>query len=160
MQRSAVILERMVAAEAAHVDRPLASLAPSAQAVELIYQLRDLHLAFPHQVSVNVRYPFEPFDPKDDSEKTPVHRLIDLGEAAVPALIEALGDDSFTRTANASTFHAYPTRARRVDDFALAILEHLAGRRFPRETDERGWVIARSRPFVEAWWAEKQGGKD
>lgn len=162
MQRSVAILERMAAEEAAHVARPLASLTPAEQATELIYQLRDLQLVVSYRLVGPVgtpRYPFHPFEPKDDSEKTPVHRLIDLGDAAVPALIEALGDESFTRTAHGS-IHSYPTRAMRVNEFALSILEYVAGERFPREYDPEGHAIARLRPDVEEWWAERQGGDD
>jgi hypothetical protein len=159
MKRSAAVLRRMAAEEAAHVARPLASLTPAEQAAELIYQLRDLHLPFSYQAAGGVPYPFEPWMPQNDSEKTPVHRLVDLGDAAVPVLIAALGDESFTRTDYAG-MKAHPIRAMRVNDVALAILEHMAGQRFPREPDGGPWDIARSRPYVEKWWAEKQGGAD
>jgi hypothetical protein len=120
-----------------------------------LYQLRRLALVPPYW-SRSSRYPVTPYNPRNAREGlTPVHRLVDLGAAAVPTLIEALDDRSFTRTSVASFNGTDLPRAMRVSDFAQGILEFMAGRSFfPRRADDGRLVDGTTREQAEAWWAE------
>jgi hypothetical protein len=77
--------------------------------------------------------------------------LIDLGYAAVPALIAALDDESFTRSVPPSIHMT--VRVWRVNDVAIEILEHLAGRRL-RRIENYARSPEGTRLQVEAWWNE------
>src|SRR5690606_28537373 len=106
-------LRRAIEEAAEHSSASIAALSPEEQAREWIYRLREFHQPFSYWIN-GESYPMMPGRPKDDSEKTPVHRLIDLGDAAVPALLDALDDDAFTRTAVGRFNRTEPPRAMRV----------------------------------------------
>lgn len=152
MRSSADVLARMLAEEGARVTLPLEQLTPEEQAAELVYQLRELKLSFPYVIEGR-RYPFEPLNPTTDDEKTVAHRLIDLGHSAVPSLISALTDDSFTRT-QISGIHLHPIRAARVRDIALILLEHMTGRRLRQWTNYKPSPPEEIQKNAQAWWDE------
>ena len=88
----------MIAEDAAHESKPLAQMSPDEQAAENIYQLRNLALAPPYW-STGGPYPVA--SERRDGKDVPlclVHRLVDLGFSAVPRLIAALDDHTFTRS--------------------------------------------------------------
>ena len=86
-------------------------------------------------------------DPR--GEKSPAHRLEKLGYAAVPSLIEALADDSFTRSVGISLQLEITKCPRRVSDCARAVLERIAHRTF----EDRPWG---PRLEIASWWREIQ----
>ena len=89
---------------------------------------------------------------------TPVHRLVDLGHAAVPQLIEALDDRRFTRCMVQQFKGGAEPMVMRVGDVVRRILEHISGQNlFPRKTDAGKLVNGTTRQQAEAWWAEVQG---
>jgi hypothetical protein len=153
-REAAETLQRMIAEDAAHESKPLAQMSPDEQAAENIYQLRNFALAPPYW-STGGPYPvaFERRDGKD--VPTPVHRLVDLGFSAVPRLIAALDDHTFTRS-QVARFKGYELpRAMRVSDFARNILSFMSGRNFSQWLGSDGTPIAGTvRERAEAWWAE------
>jgi hypothetical protein len=124
-------------------------MSPADQVAENIYQLRNLRLIFAYWTDgSSSQYPVFPVDVRDSRDvPTPVHRLIDLGNAAVPQLIDALDDRTFTRTMVPSFNGRDLPHAMRVSDFARNILEFMSGR-IP------GGKMTREQ--AEAWWADVQ----
>ncbi len=150
---AATALEVMIAEDAAHHPKPLAEMSPAEQVAENIYQLRDVKI---WMWTMHGRYPIDARKREGEEEVTPVHRLVDLGEAAIPQLIAALEDRRFTRSPVPS-WHGEPARAMRVGDFAQRILEHMSGRNFyPRRADDGHLIAGTTRQQAEAWWAEMQ----
>jgi hypothetical protein len=150
------VLRRMVAEQTAHRDGPVDELPADRQAAEWIYRLRDLHLV-KWDWDYRTGYPQAFGDEAQALAQTPVHHLVDMGDSAVPALIAALGDKSFTRTAVPARklWDTYAPKPMRVGDIALKILEHDAGRQFSviefgASDDEQ------TRSDVDAWWIDRQ----
>ena len=162
-KEAADALRRMIAEDAGHHPPPLEEMSPAEQAAEAIYQLRNLKMD--HWIS-NERYPV--ITPRIDGKDviTPVHRLVDLGSEAVPSLIAALDDRSFTRSKQPSFNGTELPVAMRVRDFARHLLEFMSGRNFfPRQMKDGtmgGRLVSDedlandTRQQAEAWWAELQ----
>jgi hypothetical protein len=154
-REEANILRRMIADDADHHPKPLEQMSAGEQAAEDIYQLRSLKVTFVW-ISNN-RYPIGVLQNDAQDVITPVHRLVDLGNEAVPQLIEALDDHSLTRSMVPSFNGTDLPRVMRVSDFAQHILEFMSGRNFfARRTDDGRLVNGTSRQQAEAWWAERQ----
>ncbi|MGH8048759.1 MAG: hypothetical protein ACREKL_16080, partial [Chthoniobacterales bacterium] len=150
----AALLRKMIAEEAAHHPRPLAQMSPDEQAREAIYQLRYLDTEL--WVS-GEHYPTTSWNRKESKKADPVHQLVDLGDAAVPAMIEALDDRSFTRSMEQSFHMQIPPSVLRVSNIAQRILEHISGRNFfPQRTNDGKLIAGTTRQQAEAWWAERQ----
>ena len=119
-REAADVLRQMIADESAHHTKP-EQMSPE-QAAEYIYRLRTLELAMPYW-SANGPYPVASSRQEGRRRPDAVHHLIDLGHAAIPRLIEALDDRSFTRVAS---FKGYELpQAMRVGDFARNILSRV-----------------------------------
>lgn len=131
---TAATLARMVDEEAKRAARPPApfdSLTEDEKVAELVYRLRD--------------------DPQDASKQ-----LVAIGLAAVPRLIEALDDQSFTRKLHHGMKAYNRPWPERVWEVAKDVLEALSGRGLwdndmygkpdgPRTTAQR---------LARAWWEE------
>jgi len=148
-QESADLLRKMIAEESAHHPKPVEQMTSAEQAAENIYQLRYLNTSYP---SIHSGYPLSVGTRKGEEGNTPVHRLVALGDKAVPQLIEALDDRRFTRTMTPQFNGGIPPTVMRVGDFAREILGYLAGRSFYARGTNNGAV----RQQVEAWWREAQ----
>ena len=154
------LLEKMVAEDAAHApvsDAELAKLPPDARARELIFRLRD-------QPGGQFMQPGSPsilchFGTADD---TPADRLVAMGADAVPALIDALVDERFTRCVGFWRNFCFSHYVVRVGDAAREILGRTTGQRFwsgkytaasmVKDGDQEA-VQARYRQ----WWTEVSG---
>lgn len=140
---SADLLKKMIAADAAHHPGPIATMTPDEQAAEYIYQLRNVKddnwVMYQH-------YPDDGFDADGKPVETPVDHLIDLGPQAIPQLIAALEDRSFTRSFQQSFNALFPPWDLRVCDLAERALEHISGR-IVRDVN---------RQQAEAWWSDVQ----
>lgn len=118
------ILPGMVEEDAEHpaIDaQALAKLAPAEQARALLWMLRD-------QGGDVVRDRKGRVGVDLGADDTPARRLVALGRAAIPALVEALRDERFTR-AVLFIQDTSPERlfVARVGDFARVILETITG---------------------------------
>lgn len=164
----AATLRRMVGEDA----RPLRdveaieSLAPAAQAGEWVFRLRDQterkHGGFASGAKIGVIEPGAHAAGARDyrrEDQRPAQRLLDLGHAAVPALIEALSDARLTRVLQYSNLQPTLPEVVTVADCAEEILERISGRSFwwermsARGGAERG-TPADGRPAVQKWWRD------
>lgn len=155
--RNAVkILRRMIKEDQAHGKRAKQpeKMSTDEQIADLIFRLRDQNA---RQLSQPGRC-----DIYDDpqGEQSPAHRLVQLGHKAVPKLIEALEDKSFTRSVGYWRGYCFSHYVLRVGDCALEILESIAARQFYSGSHidymSKDDETASTRKQVEAWWAELQ----
>ena len=152
------ILKRMIAEDAAHAKTAPTNpdLLPTGDRVrELIFQLRDQN---GHQWS-------QPgwCDIFLDHRGTnsPASKLVAMGYAAVPQLIIALDDATFTRSVGYWRDFTYSHTVLTVGDCAAAILQRIAGRTFYEPGSTSGYMSnehkdAATRQAVEAWWRQFQ----
>jgi hypothetical protein len=153
-REAAAVLDRMIAEEAAHRPKSVAEMSVDEQVAEQIYQLQNLGFV---QWVMNERYPLDARMNPGEPVMTPVHRLVDLGMAAVPRLIAALDDHRFTRSPVHDWHGSSYSKVMRVNEVALYILEHLSGRSFYPVTDDDGRLKrGTARQQAEAWWKEVQ----
>jgi hypothetical protein len=154
-RESADVLRKMIAEEAAHHPKPLKEMSPEEQVAENIYQLRHAtHVMWIR----DAHYPAMSDDWRKKDEKTPIQRLVDLGNVAVPQLIAALDDPRFTRSMEPRFNSLGGPHAIRVGEVAQHILEFLSGRSFyPRKTDDGRLLNGTTRQQAEAWWREVSG---
>lgn len=129
------VLRRMVAEEAAH--RPPEGFpdrcSPEQHAREWVWRLRD-------QGGIQTSQPgFCDLFAVEGKAREPADALLAMGEQAVPALIEVLGDDRWTRGLEG---RGEPLRPYTFGDAARQILWSIAGRDFE------------TRESAEAWWRE------
>jgi hypothetical protein len=158
-------LRRMIA-EDARPARDVDALAPEEQAREWIFRLRDqteqMHggSASGAKVSVLEPGPYGPGMPDfSHDDRRPAQQLLNLGHAAVPALIEALSDTRFARTIQTYNMQPSLPTVVTVAVCAEAILERISGRSFWWERvsvkqDSRTSTPADIRPTVEKWWRD------
>ena len=153
-QESAELLRKMIAEDAAHHPKPLEQMSPTEQGAENIYQLRNLGYCI---WIMHSRYPIYADTDEGKELITPVHRLVDLGFAAVPQLIEALDDRRFTRSMVQYMNGMAEPQVMRVGDVAQGILEHLSGGNlYSRKRKDGSLVNGTTRQQAAAWWAEVQ----
>ncbi len=132
----------------------IAALPPAEQAQEWIFRLRDQNgaqMGQPGWVDIFMTH-----------EDSPAHHLLKLGDAAVPALIAALGDSRLTRSVGYGRDFFFSHEVITIGDAALTILERIADRQFPRS-----WLVRAAkaedgktdpaRVAVQKWWDERQG---
>jgi hypothetical protein len=148
--------DRMIQEDATHVhltDEQLAALPVEEQVREYIFRLRDQHgsqWGFPGSCDL-----FRPHSPAGPD--TTAHRLVELGKAAVPQLIDALSDDSLARAVGCHRDFYFSHHVLTVGDCAEIILSRIAKQDFfkPRSTfsymSMDGQVEA-TRKKAEAWW--------
>lgn len=153
------ILGRMIAEDEAHAKNPVTNfdqLQVDARISELLFRLREQngHQIFqPGQCDI-----FEDLAPGSNTN-TPAHQLVRLGYAAIPRLIAALDDQTFTRSVGSWPGNWYGVMT--VGDCAEAILQRITGRSFytwtPSANDNsEDQRMSATRKAAEAWWAECQ----
>lgn len=154
------ILRRMIAEDEAHAKNPVTNLDQlpvKARISELIFRLRDQN---GHQISQPGSCDiFEDWHPGNTN--TPAHQLAGLGFAAIPQLIAALDDDTFSRSFGFHRDFVFSHHVLTVGDCAEAILERITGRSFfvPISTSSymsKDQKVSSTRKTAEAWWAECQ----
>jgi hypothetical protein len=140
------ILERMVAEDekrAKNPPKPFEKMTRREKTAELIEQLRDQ------------RGQFSGWFWRDrvcDTANSPAKLLSELGEEAVPQLIDSLHNDRFTRT---SIGGENDPELLRIGDCALLILERIAVREFGNVgLVSRGYAAANQKAAI-AWWRER-----
>jgi hypothetical protein len=149
-------LEQMIAEDDTHPARTvdeIAALPPTEQAQEWIFRLRDQNGAQdgqPGWVDIFMTH-----------EDSPAHHLLKLGDAAVPALIAALGDSRLTRSVGYGRDFFFSHEVITIGDAALTILERIADRQFPRSglvqaTKAEDGKTDPARIAVQKWWDERQ----
>jgi len=154
-KEAAELLRKMIDEEGAHHPKPPDRMSAAEQVAENIYQLRYLTGAM---WIVNSHYPIDAWTHEGKAAIRPALRLVDLGRAAVPQLIEALDDRRFTRCMEMQFNGVFPPSVMRVSNVAQKILEHISGRNlFARRTEQGKLAGATTRQLAEAWWAEVQG---
>jgi len=141
-KQTAEILTKMIAEDEAHakVAPTNLNLLPVKERVsELIFQLRDQ----------NGRQSSQPgscdiFDDWQGKTNTAAHQLVNIGYPAVPQLITALDDKTFTRSVGYHRNFYFSHTVLRVGDCASAILQRITGRALYQ------------RKATEIWWGEFQ----
>ncbi len=156
-QKTVELLRVMVREDEEHASqlRPFDTMTKDEQVAELVFQLRNQN---GHQVS----QPGEcnPFhDPR--GHESPAEQLARIGFAAVPRLIDALGDHRFTRSVGFHRSFRFSHHVLRVSDCAQAVLEKIAGESFgtihissdgqstEKQIHDATWV-------VRNWWERAQ----
>lgn len=153
------ILEPMVAEEATHrpvSDAQIAGLASDLRARELVYRLRDqpgdVAMSWAGAVYIDT-----------EGGDTPVGRLVAMGMEAVPALIDALTDERFTR---AVLFRADTAFSRqyvaRVGDMARVALERITRQCFwePTRAAPSMFQVGEQAKAQSLWKAWSAGSAD
>ena len=127
-------LDRMIAEDASRAKRAApAALQGRARIAELIYLLRDQH--GPQRTMPGYPDFVCAWALSDDGRRaceeqdSPARQLVNAGPAAVPQLIEALGDTRMTRAVQYYR-EGLPMQVLRVGDCALQILEAISGLHF------------------------------
>ena len=152
-------LEQMIAEDDAHPPRSIediAGLPPDEQAKEWVFRLRDqngVQMGQPGWVDI--------FMTPAMREDSPAHRLVKLGDAAVPLLMAALGDPRLTRSVGYTRDFFFSHEVVTVGDAALKIIERIAGREFYRSGNIQGSMTRDGetdpvRVAVQDWWSKRQ----
>jgi|GEM_PF-4671625 len=141
--QSAAMLEQMIAEDRTHhklSDRTLAKLGPDARAKELIWELRNCEgysasmvsvLLVDEMVTINI------------FGSPPAEKLFEMGPAAFPALVDALKDRRFTRSAPGIE-DGHPIGVFRVRDAALTLLGYIGGQ----------WAVPRPNALQDEGWPD------
>ena len=147
----AATLRTMIADDEAHAASAKAwtQMSREEQVHEWIFRLRDQHgeqSGEPGGVEL-----LEWMTPPG-SEPSPGLHLVQLGYAAVPALIEALDDHRLTRSVQCGRSFHFSHYPLTVSDCAQAILSRISGRRF-----QAGQGQEPPRAAVMDWWRQTEG---
>jgi hypothetical protein len=147
-------LERMVQEDLAHQQdsRPFRTMSQAVRVEELIYRLRD-------EKGFQLTVPGHASSMAAARTESPAWQLVAMGHAAVPKLIEAIGDRRLTRTVGCWRDFVFSHYVVRVGDCAVEILEQIAGRRFWTETTTHSYVLKDGlenevRAEVISWWEQ------
>ncbi len=153
------VLTRMAGEEKARAKeepRDLAKMTPDARARELIYQLRG-QSAGPFDQPGRV-------DIYSDArrEGSAAHQLQVMGFDAVPALIDAMDDDSLTHSVTSHRDYYFSHHVVRVGDAAHAILRQISKRSFYSPSHTNGAMIkdgkaGEAKRDALGWWAQVKG---
>jgi hypothetical protein len=133
IKETARLLRQMMAEDNSHDRRPRKAdkdLTKEERIAELIFQLRNQQ---------DLEEDISDFIRMNRSPRSPVSQLAKLSHAAVPQMIDALGDRRFTRSVIENQESGYP-KVPRVRDCALAILGEIARLRSP------------TKRLIEEWW--------
>jgi hypothetical protein len=151
----AATLRTMIAEDEAHsaAAKPWAHMSREEQMHEWIFRLRDQHgeqMGEPGGVEL-----LELMVPPG-GEPSPGWHLLQLGYAAVPALIEALDDHRLTRSVQCGRSFYFSHEPLTVSDCAQAILSRISGRNF------RAFRQESHRAEIMDWWrqTEEKGEKE
>ena len=151
-------LRRMIVEDDAHqllTDEALAKLPVKAQVKEWIFRLRDQtghQWSQPGSCEI-----FGDFGFGDTKGTTPAHHLARFGHAAVPLLIAALDDPTFSRSVGYHRNFYFSHIVLTVGDCAVQILERIAARSFSERRTTSSYLskdgdLAATRRAAEAWW--------
>lgn len=136
VKKKVEILERMVEEDRVGREKaPGGETAQEREVLDLIFALRDERRPVKYWWSDGHYVPAKAPEPEEGSR--PSVRLAMLGTRAAPALVEAVGDETFTRTVWYSSRHGGGLRLITVGSFAERILEEVSGLRFYGRTEER-----------------------
>ncbi|MEM7475024.1 MAG: hypothetical protein AAF483_08525 [Planctomycetota bacterium] len=160
------ILKRMVVEDEKRFEAGETSDLSGEQLVaDLIFRLRDQNgQQFSQPGSCDIFWNDRPFmhkQEKDPTKYSPAWQLKKLGVEAVPLLIEALDDDSFTRSVGFHRDFYFSHSVLRVSDCAERILGEIAGRSFYVRQNTAGTMSkdaknAGTKKQVESWWKDYQ----
>ena len=157
IQETIKLLEPMVREDEEHRTKPLAELTEDEKVRELIFQLRDQNGAQEMQPGWSNIFA------RDDSKNppSPAARLVKIGYAAVPQLIDALDDSRFTRSVGFHRGFYYSHYILRVGDCAQVILNRIADRSFYEPESTTGTMfndkkIEETKRQAQAWWSDFQ----
>ena len=156
-EQTASVLRRMIAEDEAHAKLGLTSLARfpvEEQVSELIFRLRDQNGWQSSQPGY-----CDVFADRSGSTNTPAHQLARLGYTAVPQLIAALDDTTYSRSVGYHRNFYFSHTILTVGDCAEAILERISGREFFARRTTSSYMskdneVGSAKKAVEAWWAE------
>ena len=155
LRRDVGLLERMAVEDEErriHPPRTGPGIPTREVVADLIFQLRDQWTCRSGQPDGHCIINLDP------KRGDPADRLLRMGDAAVPQLIEALDDVRFTYCdfGHASDGAAY--HVMRVGDWALLILERMAGRQFwirsPVDIMVEQGKAPEVKKAVKTWWTE------
>ena len=153
-------LKRAIAEDAAHpklTAAQIAKLPAEEQAKEWIFQLRDHQpggQTFPGSVSVLFVSKRGEDGKWKEAKDTPARHLLAMGDAAVPALLDAFDDDHLTRAGGMNQRFGLPTQVITVGEAAQEILREIARRRFPNKSAAVAWWTTRNEKGEAAELAE------
>ncbi len=149
-KKVAEILRQTIDEEAQHHPKPYPEMTPAEQIAENIYQLRSLRF----WGWASGRYPIATWTASGQPDPAnPVVRLVDMGDIIVPALIDTMDDQHFTRSAAGGLDYG-PPHPFSVGEVAQQILENMAHRSF-WPSQNRDTKLTK-RQLAEAWWAKRQ----
>ena len=155
---TAATLRRLIAEDDAHAAisiEALAKLPVKEQVAEWIFRLREQNgQQWSQPGSCDV---FSDFDGGNDKGATPAHQLARLGHAAVPQLIAALDDPTFSRSVGYHRNFYFSHTVLTVGDCALQILERIGGRSFSERRTTSSYLskdgdVVATRKAVQEWW--------
>ncbi|MBT3289191.1 MAG: hypothetical protein HN380_17745 [Victivallales bacterium] len=158
-KKTAALLKQMIKEDKEHAGKKLKSLAEMSteeRVAELIFQLREQSgRQYIHGGTCDI------FWNRQGKTDTPAHQLVTIGHAAVPQLIEALGNQRLTRSVHSHKSFCFTHKVLRIGDRARAILSGIAGRLFYERPDTAGYMTkdgkAKStKEQVQEWWAAIQ----
>lgn len=155
-KRTAEMLARMIAEDVAHAKTAptnLDQLPVEERVRELIFQLRDQHGQQFGQPGW--------CDIFNDTTNSPAHQLVKIGYPAVPQLIAALEDPTFTRSVGYWRDFTFSHNVLTVGDCAVSILWRITGKHFYLSNHTAGFMstdqkVSETHKLAEAWWAEFQ----
>jgi len=158
-------LRTMIAEEREHAAKlkPFVSMTPAEQAAELVFQLRNQtgrQDSQPGQCdifSVGFAGGFTGPRTGEVSDATPAGKLVKLGYDAVPALIEALPSETYSRAVGFWRDFRFSHSVLTVGDCAQQTLEVIAGRSFYTRKTTSGYMsldekAAATKEDAEKWW--------
>lgn len=165
-RKTAEILKRMVDEDREHenLKTPFANLPRDDQIRELIFQLRDQtgqQTSWPGSCGILRDGGFSFPGAALQEGTTPAHRLLAFGNDAVPLLIEALDDDSFTRALGFCRPWFFSHVVLRVGDCALRLIQRLTGWTFYQRRSTSGEMVPDGdaptvKKKVREWWEAYQ----
>ena len=158
-EQTAAKLDRMISEDQAHVKSApanLASVPVEEQVRELIFRLRDQHGEQSGQPGW-----CDIFDDWRGVANSPAHQLVRIGYPAVPQLIAALEDPTFTRSVGYWRDYTFSHDVLTVGDCAVAILGRITGKYFYVSSHSAGFMstdgkVAETHQRAVDWWAEFQ----
>lgn len=151
------LLQKMIEEDQHHeaAQKSFEELTEQEKIAELIFQLRDQN---GHQWSQPGACDIFNDERK---EKSPASQLVILGFAAVPQLIESLGDQRFTRSVGFHRDFYFSHHVLRVGDCAETIIGRIAGRGFYRRKHTNGAMLKDGvsndvEAQIRKWWKDVQ----
>ena len=122
---------------------------------ELIFQLRTqngFQMSQPGACNIFL-------DPR--KEKSPAHQLLEIGYDAVPQLIEALDDITFSRSVGYHRDFYFSHYVLRVGDCVQSILTRITGKSMYSRTYTNGYMLkdnqeSEAKTIARAWWQNFQ----